>query len=1240
MKKNNIFLTLSLLSLLISCATNQPKYGKAESNSGFGYPQLKEIEKSFYLLGDGGNSPSGGVSAGLRAFEHFLDSVGPKNNYTLFLGDNSYPRGLVPENKRERVIAEHRLNVQLEAASGDQGEIIFLPGNRDWKSQGLSGLKAQEEYLQEQIDLDNIWLPQAGCPLESVDVSDNIQLIIIDSQWYIANWDEHPEINKGCEEIRTREAFFVELETELKKNQNKTVIFALHHPLYSNGVHGGAFNFSQYLLPIQEKVSAPILSSLSMQVRTAGGISVQDLQNQRYQSLIKRLETISDSWGNVVFVSGHENSLQYIENDHIKQIISGSASKSTYAGLRNNGLFAYGGQGFAVLDVFKDGQSWVSFYGSYHNKPKLLYQKEVFPARETVDLSKIPDDFPAVELASIYNPEDTIVSGFGSQIWGQRYRELYGVEVALAVADLDTLYGGLVPIRRGGGNQTVSLRVKDTLDREYNFRRVRKNAAQFLQTAAFKNTPIKDQFENTVVEELISDFYTASHPYAFMAVPVMASAIGVLHTNPELYYLPKQKGLGIYNKQIGGDIYMIEERPEDNWLGYESFGSPNHDIVSTEGMFDRLRRDEKYSVNEPSYVRARIFDMLIGDWDRHNDQWRWAEIEDEDGNRLFEPIARDRDQVFSNFDGAFFSTARAVVGLVNKFAVYGEDIEDLKWFNFAAIALDRSVLQNVGDETWLQEAQFIQEHMTDSVIEAAFKELPVEVQGGITDDLIAKVKGRRDRIVDIAMGYYDILSELAIVTGTDKDDFIDITRMKDGKTQIKVTRNKGGQRAEILSDKIYDRKQTKEIWVFGLDDEDEFYEDGAGDDYILVRLIGGHGDDIYNIQNGKRLKVYDHKSLPNTIEESGRARISLTDHYELNTYNKDKKQYNTSTFFPVLNYDSDNGFEIGADVAFRNHGFRRNPFTSQHSFGGSYFFGTHGFSLYYQGELAQIIGNYNFLFGAEFDSPKLTHNFFGWGNETDNPQDEISKDYNRVGIGKYAGYVGLTRRSGYGSFYKFTANFESYEVRDTQGRFVTEEPESSESDIFEPKHFAGLDGVYQYESYDYFLNPTSGMEFSLNLGAKLNVQDTDRYFGYLKSHLAFYNAITRNRKLVLKSMAHTHINLGDGYEFYQAAQLGGKSGLRGYRKERFTGKSYFAAGGDLRYSFDRFTTRIIPLQLGVFAGLDIGRVWMDGEDSNKWHKGYGGGFWINGAQALNGTLGVFKGDDEGVRVTLGFGFAF
>ena len=1239
MKKVKLLAPLFILFLVFSCVTVAPKYADGQKESDFGYPENKEIEKSFYLIGDAGYSPPGGTSLGLIAFKTFLDSVNKTENYTIFLGDNIYPDGMPPKDSPEREAAEYRLDAQLDAIENYKGKVVFIPGNHDWYNEKLDGLERQKEYLKSKFEDILVWTPEIGCGLESIEVSKNIQLIVIDSQWYLENWDKNPKINDNCEQIKTREAMFLELESEIKKNQNKTVLLAVHHPVYTNGVHGGQYTIDRHIYPSQKKIPLPVLGSLATLIRTTGGVSIQDAQNNRYKSLATRLSTIAQGSERVIFASGHEHSLQYIEHDSVKQIVSGSGSKASYATLSNDGLFAYNGQGFAVLDIFKDGSAWASFYGNENNKPKLLFQKQVMETPVPFEFKEYPDSFPQTITTSIYKESETEKSPVHKTLWGERYRKLYGTDVTLKVADLDTLYGGLEVVREGGGHQTVSLRVKDSLGREYNIRRVRKDALRFLQTVAFKNQPVEDKLENTVADNLLTDFYTAAHPYGFLTISTLSEAAGVNHTNPEVFYLPKQEALGKYNSVHGDDIYMIVERPEEGWAGYESFGSPDHDIVSTADMIERLRRDEKYILDEPAYVRARIFDMLIGDWDRHQDQWRWSEIENEKGEHYFKPVPRDRDQVFSNFDGAFFGTLRAITGFANQFAVYGDNIKDVEWFNMAALGLDRSLLQNTGKSTWMEQAKYIQENVTDEAIEKAFSKLPEETKGATTKELIENVKGRRNNIVDIAERYYDHFANLAIVTATDKDDFIDIERLANNETRVTISRNKEGERAEKLSDKIYKYEETKEIWIYGLDDDDKIFVTGDGPSKIFLRVIGGQNNDTYSVEYGKNLKLYDHKSLPNTIKKVDGAKLRLTDNYEINTYDKDKKTFSSGSIIPNMGYNPDSGFSFGLEFVKSINKFKRNPFTSQHTFTGEFHSATNGFALDYEAEFARIVGNYNLQVGANFASPEFSENFFGFGNETENFDEELGLGYNRVGLSKYGVSAALVNKTPFGSYFGLSASFEGIEVQDEEGRFITEDFISEDPDFFDRKYFAGLDAVYRYESYDDILNPTRGMLFELNLGAKINTADPGRQYGYFKPYMGFYNALTNNRKLVIKTRVDAHLNIGKEYEFYQAAQLGADSGLRGYRLERFTGKSSFGTGADLRYSFDTVMTSFLPFKPGIFVGYDLGRVWMDSQSSNKWHDSYGGGIWINSADAIQGNFSLFAGE-EGTRFQFGIGLKF
>ncbi|MGB5943689.1 MAG: metallophosphoesterase [Leeuwenhoekiella sp.] len=1234
MNKNNIVLTLLVFLLISSCATfNVPKYRDEDRVSI--YPTDKQVDKRFFLIGDGGLAKNiGDKAVGIQALEAYLKQNGSAADYAIFLGDNIYPVGMPPKESKERPLMEYRLDVQYDAFEDFDGEIIFIPGNHDWYNSGLDGLKREEEYLEQRANGADVVRPSNGCPLESVSVNENIQMILLDTQWYLADWDANPEINDKCQ-IKTREKFMIELEGELKKHQQKTILITMHHPMYTNGVHGGKFALDKHLYPSSKKVPLPILASLVTQIRTQGGVSRQDRFNEMYNSLMKRIKVLVGDEHRVVFASGHEHSLQYIEHEEIKQIVSGSASKESYATLGGDGLFAYPGQGFAIMDVFDDQSVWVRYFGKGKDgQAQMLYQHEIYGPLKLKDYSAMPSQFPQTVEASVYSIEDTQKTAFYESIWGTHYREVYGKKVTASVALLDTLYGGLEVIRPGGGHQTISLRLKDANGREYNMRALKKSAVQFVQKAVLNENEVQEDLKNSLPETLIQDFYTAAHPYGAFAIPTLSSAVQVLNTNPKLYYVPKQPALGIFNETYGDELYMIVERPAEEFDG-ATFNYPD-DIESTDDILDKIRSDEENVIDEQAYIRARMFDMLIGDWDRHNDQWRWAEFKNQNGKDVFVPIPRDRDQVFTNFDGTFLNVVRTLFGGTKKFQVYDEKLDDIKWFNNAGIKLDMALAQQSTRDVWVNQAEYIQKNITDSTIDAAFTALPPEVNKGETiDNIKKKLRARRDGLVEIANEYYDYFVKLQYVNGTDKDDYFEITR-GDNQTTIKAWRIKGGEKADLLLDRTYYSKETDQIWIYGLDDDDVFVlMEDKGNNPISLRIIGGQNNDVYRIKNGRKVKVYDYESRPNTIEERGGANFRLTDLYDYNVYNYKKIIISNNVLLPALGFNPDDGISLGLSDVFTVNSFRSNPFSQQHKFKVGYYFATQGMDFNYSGEFAGIMNAWNLLLTGRFTTPSFAENFFGFGNETINPQDELGMDYNRVRTSFLEVSGGLVKRDFYGLDYMFKGLFQGIQVERNNGRIT------DSLDIIDEnrKYFASFEGSMDYHSADNELAPTRGMDFETVAGYTYGLEDSDASFVYINMMMGFYNAISRNRKLVLKTTAQTQLRYGDNYEFYQAAKLGQNTGLRGYRFERFTGERSFAASGDLRYAFNTFSTGFLPLQIGVFGGYDIGRVWLRDDFSDVWHDSYGVGFWVNSADALSGTFNFFTAD-EGLRVSFGLGFNF
>ena len=74
-------------------------------------------------------------------------------------------------------------------------------------------------------------------------------MVIIDTQWWLEDWDHSPEVNSGCE-IKSRNSFFLAFEEVLRKHRHKNVIIAMHHPLESGGSHGGHFPARTHIFPL------------------------------------------------------------------------------------------------------------------------------------------------------------------------------------------------------------------------------------------------------------------------------------------------------------------------------------------------------------------------------------------------------------------------------------------------------------------------------------------------------------------------------------------------------------------------------------------------------------------------------------------------------------------------------------------------------------------------------------------------------------------------------------------------------------------------------------------------------------------------------------------------------------------------------------------------------------------------------------------------------------------------------
>ncbi|RRJ90127.1 metallophosphoesterase [Paenimyroides tangerinum] len=1208
------------LFLLNSCATFHEQKGKDMTNSISDEIENKKLNHKFILIGDGGNANDTISEPNFKFLKERISNSN-ENTTVLFLGDNIYPKGLPDSLNVNRNEAIEILNKQLDLVKDFKGQTFFLAGNHDWYS-GLDGLIEQKNYVASALNSKKGFMPRNYESIDKVEINDEITLITIDSEWFIQDWNKYNKMNHGSE-FRSREDFFEEFRSLINKNQNKITLVAIHHPLFTGGAHGGYFSLRKHLFPYKN-IPLPVFGSVINYLRKTTGGSPADTQYKVYQSLINRLKTIATNQDQVIFLSGHDHNLQYIEKDGIKQIISGSASKIEEARAVEPLSFSVGKFGYGVLNVYEDKETEINFYTTENKKEELAFRRSIYKEKSYSEIyPRLNQDTIST---SIYSESETSKGEIYKFLFGKHFRDVYSTKIEVPVAYLDTLYGGLTPTISGGGNQSLSLRLVDKEGKEFVMRGLRKSPTQFLQSAVFKDIYVKDKVKNTYIIPFINDFYTTGHPYTPFIIGNFTNALGINHSNAKLYYIPKQNVLGKYNESFGDQMYMVEERPGDTQLELESFGKPD-DIVSTQDVLFNLESDDKYSVDTEMYLRARIFDFLIGDWDRHADQWRWS-VYEEEGKIIYKPIPRDRDQAFAKIDGNLLFLLKQTPAL-RHMQSFRKNFGHPRWITKTAFPLDKAFLQGTSVEQWKKVAQEVVEGISDELILETFSKLPIEVQNKESHKIQEVLKERRSKLVDFSEKYYYELMKFAIVHGTNKKNKIQINSTKDN-VQVVISKLKS-QNNEIIKSYNYDPNVTKEIWIYGLDNEDLFVATGDKSP-ILIRLMGGEDHDTYDIQSKNRIKIHDYKSDLNTIQTSLNTDKILRNNYELNQYDYRNVPLDIMTFMPDVGYNKDNGIMVGVNFRIKKQKYYHQPFSHDHQIRAKFDFATSGATLEYLGKYKDNSRRWFYQFDLTATTSNYTQNFFGFGNNSDYNEKLFKTNYNRVRTEQFFVKPSYAYAGRNGGSFLVGPTFESTKIIDTYDRFIDSSPEN---DDYKTQKYYGFQAKYEFENFNSKSNPTLGLHFMMHYGFRAFTQKFSENHSFIASSLGFIVPINQSESITFETNLYGKTMIGNNYHFYQAADLGSNNYLRGFRENRFIGRAAFAQSSDFNFKIAEINKGLFPLSIGLSTGFDYGKIWQDFEKSDKWHISYGGGIWFNVLETLRLKVNVYKSDEE-MMFTFGF----
>ena len=812
-------------------------------------------------------------------------------------------------------------------------------------------------------------------------------------------------------------------------------------------------------------------------------------------------------------------------------------------------------------------------------------------------------------------------------VFGGGHRDLWSTEIELPVVDLGKVGGGLEPVGRFGGLQTAVLGFKGKDGRAYSFRGTDKDPSAVLP----------EVLRNTFARSLVQDQMAAQHPAGPLAAGVISEAAGVLTIHERMVIIPDDPRLGKYREEFAGMVGSLYEYPLPEAPGRPGFHGAT-EIIDYKELYTRLRRSNDDRVWTQAFLRARLIDILLGDFDRHRKQWRWVKLP---GEPRWQPLPEDRDQAFVRYDGY---GSRVVYIYIPILQNYGPEYPRISGLTLHGWEQDRWLLAGLDWPTWQATVTDIQARLTDDVVDRAIAALPLEFAAMDGERLRADLRGRRDNLARGARKFYDHLAGQVDVQTSSASDDVQVTWSDAGALTVEV-RDRSADRAWFRRQFLPDETDEVRVYLRGGDDVVTVRGDAGA---IMLRVLAEGGNKVLDDGPGGDTRLYDETGAttvthgPGTSVIDDRYQLPESDAGFVDVKDVPPRDWGDELIpLPVFGYEKDVGAVVGLGAIHTVFGFRKHPWASRYEIQAAYatealqpllrfkggfhpensellaevdvrFSGIEILRFHGLGNESKSDGEDSFydvlnqqvsadvMLGASFFDDMLQVSGGVWAKYSDTiPGDRLIDQIDPLGADDYGAAGGALHLT-----------VDSRETIDQEGGLVLP---------MHPNPAAGY--------------PVSGFFFELDARLGVPLSDPSEVWGSVGGSVAAHLGFFEQGRLALAFRVGGQHTFGP-VPYFAAAYLGGggtfsgDAAVRGLRPQRYGGDSSVFGNVDVRL-FIAHLNLGLPTDVGIFGFGDVGRVFLEGEDSDAWHPAGGGGIWLAPLARTNViSFSVAKSEEE------------
>jgi hypothetical protein len=463
---------------------------------------------------------------------------------------------------------------------------------------------------------------------------------------------------------------------------------------------------------------------------------------------------------------------------------------------------------------------------------------------------------------------------------------------------------------------------------------------------------------------------------------------------------------------------------------------------------------------------------------------------------------------------------------------------------------------------------------------------------------------------------------------------VEIQLTNNGDVDVKVSLSVDGKRAgDYYFQRRFHPRETKEIRIYLHNGNNFVVTSGGRLREILVRVIGGEGQDLVDDSKGGELYFADVAGANKLIRGPGSKTDTRPyippppeDPYNEMQQHRDWGRLTAPQVYP--GFSSDIGLLLEVGIFSTGYGFRYVPYSDSHKILVGYATSARSGIFDYRGEFrkpnSSLFSTFSVLVtGLEF------LRFYGFGNETS--ADE-SDDFYKIRQRMIAISPAL--------HYSLSPSFEIYGGLQFKYNAAKDDPDTllGQTWPYGYKNFAqmGFRLGFKWDTRNPLKASDPGFRAEVEGFTYPKAAAVESTFSGVEGNAAAYISLAKPLILALSVGGK---KLSGTIPYTEAAYIGGASTVRGYKWHRFAGDASLYGRIELRLILGK-TILIIPGEYGIFGLTDIGRVFLEGESSNKWHPAYGGGIFFSVLDLATVFSLAVATSEEWTSVYLRAGYSF